>query len=145
MTDESSRYHRRRRSPSYSHRQPPRCSRLGRSRGAPQSYHRRRSHVVSDGSIRRSRLCIQSKMCTWSGRLPFHSVSIRLVGLKLSSIRGNSIILLCDRQRHGETWSSVITAHNNRLYISSSNHSFLDSSSIHGSNSRLTSDHNDTR
>ena len=110
MTDESSRYHRRRRSPSsYSHRPPPRCSRLGRSRGAPQSYHRRRSHVVSDGSIRRSRLCIQSKMCTWSGRLPFHSVSIRLVGLKLSSIRGNSIILLCDRQRHGETWSSVIT------------------------------------
>ena len=63
---------------------------------------------------------------------------------RISSIRGNSIILLCDRKGmviHGHQSSPPTTT----ACVSSSNHSFLDSSSIHGSNSRLTSDHNDTR
>jgi len=88
----------------------PQCSsRLGRSQGPPQTSS---SIACRFRWIHPPFLLLhhQSKTCTWSGRLPFHSfltldVGVRLVNLQFkspgrrSSIRGNSTLWY---QRHGD-------------------------------------------
>ena len=93
---------RRRRPPSSSRRPPPRCSRLD-PEGHPN--HRRRSRVVSDGSIRRSRRCIINRKCARG-----------VEGCRWSSAAiVVPVYYLVWSQRHGDTWYMVVTAHNDQV------------------------------